>query len=310
MWLCIGGVWWIDNSKFVIIIMYIKLVKWGSGLYLKKTFTAFTCADSIMLTGCVVPTNSTAALTGWRIDSFRRRHPSIPYPGAFQSSMLQGHGRTVKWRDMLLRRQEEWVILAWLSILMLPQRRMLLCRRAEGEKRELLSHGGLIGHCGRGCYRVWAVRGVPDRCRLALKARCRGRSCSIDWTAIVVRATWWQRFIKAVECKGTWVAAINLEIIQLEDLVLHLWVFSYGVAEGNGRGRRRCGYLAGVGIKLPHVAIPHQGVDAGQWRCRQLVLLATDVHHQFSAEVRIQTVRAEVAVMGQGCILGLYTGHR
>lgn len=95
-------------------------------IYLEETFAAFAGADSIVLTGCVVTTNCTAALTGSRVVCFRRRHGPLYCPGAFQESVLKGQGAAIKRRDMLRSGQEEVVIVACLSILMLSQWRVLL----------------------------------------------------------------------------------------------------------------------------------------------------------------------------------------
>lgn len=280
--------------------------------YLKETFAAFTRADPIVLTGCIITTNGTVALTGPCIVGFRRSHSPLCYPGTFQRSMFQGHGGAMKWRNMLLRGQEERVFLAWLSVQVLPQWGVFLQCGPKGEKGELLAHGRLISYGGQGGWVEGAERRIPDRGRLGLKAWC-WRSRSINWTAIIVRATGWQSFIKAAECKGAWVTAIHLEIVQLDTLVLYLRAGTLrycGVVKWNWRGRRSRGNLAGISIKLARKAVSHQGVDAGQRRRRQLVLLAADVHDQFGTEVRVQELRAEAGVMGHGCILGLYTGHR
>lgn len=294
-----------EEDKMINFVVGPCLVWWKCfwATYLEETFTAFTGTDSIVLTGCIVTTNCTSALIGSWVLRFRRCHGLLHCLWAFQGSMLQGHWGAMKWRDMLLRGQEERVVLAWLTILMVPKWRVMLWSRAEGEKRELLGHSSFINSRGWGRWGVGAERGIPDRCRVSLKSGCCGRSCSINWAGIVLRVTWWKHFIKATQRKGPWVTTIHLEIIQFEGLALHLraGIFSYcSMTKSSCRGRRGGGDLAGISIKLPCVAISHQGVDARQWRHRhrQLVLLATDVHHQFGTEVRIQKLRVEAGVIG------------
>lgn len=228
--------------------------------YLKKAFAALTGTDSVVLTGCIVPADGTATLTGCWILGFVRHHVSLHCTRAFHWPVFHGYGGAMKCGDMLLVRQEEGVVLSQLSIMKMSHWWMLFLCGTKGEKGELLGHGSLISHRGGRGRRVGAVRGIPGRCRLCLKAWCYRWGRAVNWTSIVIWATWWQCFIEAAKCKGAWITAIHLEFIQLEGLVLHLstWAFSYcGGTERCREGGWRSGNLAGIRIKLPRIAISH-----------------------------------------------------
>lgn len=165
-----------------------------------------------MLTGSIVTTNCTAALSRAWVLGLRTSHGALHHPRTFQGSSLQRHWGTMKRRDVLLR-EEERAVLAWLTIL-LAQGWMLFCGGAKGKKRQLLSWGGLVSHRSWRGWRVGTEGRIPQGRGEALKPRrWGGGGGSVNWAAIVVRITWRERFIKVAQSKGSWVTAIHLQII-------------------------------------------------------------------------------------------------
>ena len=274
--------------------------------HLEEAFTSLTRSHTIVLAGCVVPTHCTAPFAGPWASGLGGGMGALHKEWAVQGSLLQsqvaeGLGRGV------LGWLGEWVLLRQRRLLSGVQRWGLLHRSVKGEKGGGLRQAGLVWYPAAGARGVGGERRIPGRHWLCLVAWGGGRGRCRQRTAVVVGATGGQGLIKVAEGKCSWVAAVHLEVIQLEGGLLVMGARGPSASLGRSGGGRWD--LAGKSVKLPGV-VSHQGVDTRERGSRELVRMTAEVHDQLGGEIWVQKLRVEVGIfIRQASILSLNAGH-